>query len=34
MIIVNAHRINDGEMPIINKKDKDFYFIECSEPKK
>ncbi len=34
MIIVNAHRINDGEMPIINKKDKDFYFIECSESKK
>lgn len=34
MIIVNAHRINDGEMPIINKKDKDFYFIECGEPKK
>ncbi len=34
MIIVNAHRINDGEMPLINKKDKDFYFIECSEPKK
>ncbi|WP_251861548.1 ATP-dependent RecD-like DNA helicase [Clostridium sp. Marseille-Q2269] len=34
MIIVNAHRINDGEMPLINKKDKDFYFIECSDPKR
>ncbi|AJA49605.1 RecD/TraA family helicase [Clostridium pasteurianum DSM 525 = ATCC 6013] len=27
MIIVNAHKINNGEMPILNKKDKDFYFI-------
>lgn len=28
MIIVNAHRINSGEMPFINVKDKDFYFIK------
>lgn len=28
MIIVNAHKINDGEMPIINAKDNDFYFIK------
>ncbi|PJI09175.1 MULTISPECIES: SF1B family DNA helicase RecD2 [Clostridium] len=28
MIIVNAHRINSGEMPFINKKGKDFYFIK------
>ncbi len=28
MIIVNAHKINSGEMPILNAKDKDFYFIE------
>jgi exodeoxyribonuclease V alpha subunit len=29
MIIVNAHKINNGEMPILNKKNKDFYFINC-----
>ncbi|GCD08566.1 SF1B family DNA helicase RecD2 [Clostridium tagluense] len=34
MIIVNAHKINNGEMPILNKKDKDFYFIENDEPDK
>lgn len=34
MIVVNAHRINDGEMPILNKKDKDFYFLNCYEPEK
>lgn len=27
MIVVNAHRINKGKMPIVNEKDKDFYFI-------
>ena len=27
MIIINAHRINRGEYPELNKKDKDFYFI-------
>jgi len=27
-IIVSAHRINHGEMPIINKKDNDFFFME------
>lgn len=27
MIITNAHRINQGEMPICNVKDKDFYYI-------
>lgn len=27
MIIVNAHRINKGELPILNEKDKDFFFI-------
>jgi len=30
MITLNAHRINDGEMPEFNKKDGDFFFIECS----
>lgn len=34
MIIVNAHKINSGEMPLLNKKDKDFYFIECEDPNK
>lgn len=33
MIVVNAHKINNGEMPILNEKDKDFYFIRCDEPK-
>lgn len=27
MIIVNAHRINKGEAPLLNEKDKDFFFI-------
>ncbi len=30
LIAVNAHRINAGEMPYINEKDKDFFFIEQS----
>lgn len=34
MIIVNAHKINNGEMPILNKKGKDFYFIENNDPEK
>lgn len=28
LIITNAHRINSGEMPFLNQKDKDFYFIK------
>lgn len=28
MIVVNAHRINRGEVPYINVKDKDFFFIK------
>lgn len=28
MIVVNAHRINNGELPILNEKDKDFFFID------
>lgn len=27
MIIVNAHKINQGNYPLLNVKDKDFYFI-------
>ncbi|MCY6485640.1 ATP-dependent RecD-like DNA helicase [Clostridium aestuarii] len=30
MIVVNAHKINSGEMPILNKKNKDFYFLKCN----
>ncbi|WP_236913099.1 SF1B family DNA helicase RecD2 [Clostridium sp. Cult1] len=32
LIVVNAHRINKGEMPILNEKDKDFYFIKERDP--
>ncbi len=27
LIITNAHRINDGEMPVLNVKDNDFFFL-------
>lgn len=27
LIVVNAHRINEGQMPLLNQKDKDFFFI-------
>lgn len=33
MIIVNAHKINKGDSPILNEKDKDFYFINANSPK-
>lgn len=32
LITVNAHKINDGEMPLLNEKDKDFFFLKCEEP--
>ncbi len=28
MIVVNAHKINAGEAPILNQKDRDFFFME------
>lgn len=31
MIIVNAHKINNGEMPLLNEKNKDFYFIRSDD---
>lgn len=31
MIVVNAHLINEGKMPMLNKKNGDFYFIESPE---
>ncbi|MDE6182028.1 MAG: ATP-dependent RecD-like DNA helicase, partial [Eubacteriales bacterium] len=27
-IVMNAHRINNGEYPILNEKDKDFFFLK------
>lgn len=32
MIIVNAHKINNGEMPLLNEKGKDFFFINGTNP--
>jgi len=32
LIITNAHNINSGTMPILDSKDKDFFFIERSNP--
>lgn len=32
LIIVNAHKINNGEMPLLNEKNKDFFFIKEDEP--
>ncbi|MGE5577466.1 MAG: ATP-dependent RecD-like DNA helicase [Syntrophothermus sp.] len=32
MIVVNAHRINQGEFPILNSAGKDFFFIEENDP--
>ena len=29
MIVVNAHKINDGEYPVLNARDKDFFFVEA-----
>ncbi len=28
MIVVNAHKINKGEMPLLNQRGKDFYFLQ------
>lgn len=33
MIIVNAHKINKGDAPIVNSKGKDFFFLEETKPK-
>lgn len=32
MIVVNAHKINKGEKPVLNNKDKDFFFVSRSSP--
>jgi len=31
LIVQNAHRINKGEMPVLDNNSKDFYFIETSD---
>ena len=32
MIVVNAHRINHGEMPLINDADNDFFLVRRDDP--
>ncbi len=32
LIVTNAHAVNRGEMPVLNSKDKDFFFLSASEP--
>ena len=32
MIVVNAHRINHGEMPMFNDRDNDFFLVERDDP--
>ncbi|TDT62416.1 ATP-dependent RecD-like DNA helicase [Fonticella tunisiensis] len=32
LITLNAHKINNGEMPILNDREKDFFFIQKNNP--
>lgn len=32
MIVLNAHRINKGEFPLLNIQDKDFFFVQREDP--
>lgn len=34
MIVINAHRVNKGEFPVINNNGRDFFFMEEPEPEK
>lgn len=34
MIVVNAHKINKGEFPLLNEKEKDFFFISSIREEK
>ena len=34
MIVVNAHRINQGDDPVLNDKEKDFFFMAEEDPAK
>ena len=29
LIVINAHRVNHGQMPELGRKDKDFFFLPC-----
>ena len=33
-IVLNAHRINDGDMPVLNRKDGDFFLNRTDSPRK
>ena len=30
-IVINAHKINNGIYPVLNREDKGFYFVECDK---
>lgn len=32
LIVTNAHKINKGEMPVIDVKTNDFFFLKCTSP--
>ena len=32
LIVVNAHKINKGEFPVLNEKNKDFFFMQRNTP--
>ena len=32
MIVVNAHRVNNGEEPLLNDNDNDFFFVHRDDP--
>ncbi len=32
LIVTNAHAINRGDMPVLNEKNKDFFFMKASSP--
>lgn len=34
MIVINAHRINSGQFPVLNQKDKDFFLLNRNSPEK
>ena len=34
MIVINAHRINSGQFPVLNQKDKDFFLMNRNSPEK
>ncbi len=34
MIVVNAHKINQGEYPVLNQKGKDFFFVTAEDTEK